>query len=94
MRGARYVPLAILAAFAVVPPLVATGQLSPLNDLLSLGHAGGQTTARVATVRRAEPPFEATPRANCLPGSRKEPGIQGRVPGGRQRRTACTATST
>ena len=82
VRGARHVPLAILAAFVVVPPLVATGQLSPLNDLLSLGHAGGQTPARVATVRRAEPPFEATPRANCLPGSRKEPGIQGRVPDG------------
>jgi len=82
MRGARYVPLALLAAFVAVPPLVATGQLGPLNDLLSLGHAGGQAPARMATVRRAEPPFEATPRANCLPGSRKEPGIQGRVPSG------------
>jgi hypothetical protein len=62
--------------------LNALGQLAPLNDLLSLGHAGGQTPARVATVRRAEPPFVATPRANCLAGSRKEPGIQGRVPEG------------
>jgi len=81
-RGARYVPLAILAAFTLVPPLAATGQLGPLNDLLSLGHAGGQAPERVPTVRRAEPPFLATPRANCLPGSRREPGIQGRVPEG------------
>ena len=72
----------MLAVIAALPVLNALGQLAPLNDLLSLGHAGGQTPARVATVRRAEPPFVATPRANCLPGSRKEPGIQGRVPEG------------
>ena len=82
MRGARYVPLALLAAIAVVPPLAATGQFAPLNDLLSLGHAGGETPERAVATRRAEPPLEATPRANCLPGSRKEPGIQGRVPRG------------
>ncbi len=82
MRATRLLPISILAAMLVIPPLVATGQLQPLNDLLSLGHAGGQTPARVATVRRAEPPFVATPRAKCLPGSRQEPGVQGRVPAG------------
>ena len=85
VRGARHVPLAILAAFVVVPPLVATGQLAPLNDLLSLGHAGGQTPARVATVRRAEPPFEATPRANCLPGVAQGAGHPGAGARGRGR---------
>ena len=75
-------PLVLLAAVVALPVLNAFGQIQPLNDLLSLGHAGGQTPARVATARRAEPPFVATPRANCLPGARKEPGIQGRVPEG------------
>lgn len=75
-------PFIALVAMLALPALSAFGQLAPLNDLLSLGHAGGQTPARVATVRRAEPPFVATPRANCLPGSRREPGIQGRVPEG------------
>ena len=72
----------VLAVIVALPALSASASSARLNDLLSLGHAGGQTPARVATVRRAEPPFVATPRANCLPGSRKEPGIQGRVPEG------------
>jgi hypothetical protein len=81
-RFSQGLPLAVLAAVVALPALNALGQVGPLNDLLSLGQAGGQSPARVATVRRAEPPFAATPRANCLPGSRKEPGIQGRVPEG------------
>ena len=81
-RLSRTLPVVVIVVILALPALSASGALAPLNDLLSLGHAGGQTPARVATVRRAEPPFVATPRANCLPGSRKEPGIQGRVPEG------------
>ena len=56
--------------------------IAPLNDLLSLGQGEGQKPAMVPVVRRHEPPFVATPRAHCLPGSHREPGIQGRVPEG------------
>ncbi|HYI20310.1 MAG TPA: hypothetical protein VD836_16450, partial [Solirubrobacteraceae bacterium] len=64
------------------PALAASGVLAPLNDLLALGQAGGQEPAKVATARRAEPPLVATPRAQCGPGAKPEPGIQGRVPAG------------
>jgi hypothetical protein len=60
----------------------AQGPLGPLNDLFALGQGTGQTPDRVPTVRRAEPPLLATPRAQCGPGSKPEPGIQGRVPEG------------
>ena len=75
--------LAVIAAGAIlVPPLGAAGLLQPLNDLLSLGHAGGQKPNQAPIQRNAEPPTVATPRAKCLSGSRREPGIQGRVPNG------------
>jgi hypothetical protein len=57
-----------------------SGLTSGLNDLLSLGQGGGQAPTRAPVVRRAEPPLVAVPRAVCGPGSRREPGIQGRVP--------------
>ena len=81
-RVAITLPIVFIGALLLILPLSATGQLGVLNDLLSLGHAGGQTPAPSATQHNAEPPLTATPRANCLPGSRKEPGIQGRVPNG------------
>ncbi len=56
--------------------------LEPLTDLLALGQGGGQTPAMVPIQRNPEPPQVATPRAKCAPGSRTEPGIQGRVPAG------------
>jgi hypothetical protein len=80
--------LALAAVAACVAPLtapapgVAQGPLGPLNDLFALGQGAGQTPDRVPTVRRAEPPLVATPRAHCGPGSKPEPGIQGRVPDG------------
>lgn len=52
------------------------------NDLLALSQGAGQTPAKVPTVRRAEPAFVATPLVNCGPGSRPEPGVDGRVPAG------------
>jgi hypothetical protein len=70
-----------LVALALVVP-VGHAALDPLNDLLALGKAGGQTPDRVPVVRRGEPRQVATPQARCLKGSRPEPGIQGRVPEG------------
>jgi hypothetical protein len=83
-RGAvkRALPFVLIAAMLVLPALSASGALTPLNDLLSLGQGGGQEPAAVSIVKRAEPPFVATPRAKCETGSRREPGIQGRVPQG------------
>jgi hypothetical protein len=67
-------------AGAVTLPLIGGG--NGLNDLAALGLGTGQNIHRVATVRRAEPPLTATPLAPCGPGSRPEPGVDGRVPSG------------
>jgi len=55
---------------------------TPLNDLFALGHVGGETPAPVPIERRAEPPFAPTPLVPCGPGSREQPGVDGRVPAG------------
>jgi hypothetical protein len=78
----RAAPFLVIAFILGLPVLNASGALEPLNDLLALGEGTGQKPARVATERRAEPPLVATPRAQCGPGSKPEPGIQGRVPAG------------
>jgi hypothetical protein len=75
-------PIALLVLLLALPVLNAAGALTPLNDLLAIGQGSGEQPAQVPTVKRAEPPFTATPRADCGPGSKKEPGIQGRVPAG------------
>jgi len=78
--AARAFLIAVVVGALALPPLSASGALpGPLNDLLSLGQGGGETPATVPIQRNAEPPFVATPRAHCGPGSRREPGIQGRV---------------
>src|SRR4051812_12243350 len=77
--------MALPAAAAARPAgfsLTAGPSSDPLNDLFSLGHGNGETPARAPTVRRAEPPLEATPLARCGPGSKKQPGVDGRVPAG------------
>jgi hypothetical protein len=76
--------IAGLLAVALLAPAQAPAQgpLGPLNDLLALGQAGGQTPAAVAVARRDEPALTPAPRARCAAGSRTEPGIQGRVPAG------------
>ncbi len=53
-----------------------------LNDLAAIGQGTGQTPAAAPTQANAEPALVATPRAVCGPGSKPEPGIQGRVPAG------------
>ena len=75
-------PILVIAFVMSLPVLNASGALGPLNDLLALGQAGGQTPATAPIQQPAEPPQDATPRAVCGPGSRPEPGIQGRVPAG------------
>jgi LVIVD repeat len=67
--------LVVMSASGALP-------LGPLNDLLALGQGGGQTPAKVPIQKNAEPSYAATPQANCGPGSKPEPGVQGRVPAG------------
>ena len=75
---------ALLAAAIVAAALPATAhaQFGPLNDLLALGQAGGQTPAKARIQLNPEPPLAATPRADCDADDKQEPGIQGRVPAG------------
>jgi hypothetical protein len=78
----RALPFLVIAIIVALPALNAVGALQPLNDLLALGEGDGQQPAQAAIQHNAEPPFVATPRAQCGPGSKPEPGIQGRVPAG------------
>lgn len=78
-----------VAATLVAPAAAGADELrtaqqlgSPLNDLFAFGQGSGQQLERVPTERRAEPPLQATPQVGCGPGSKPEPGIQGRVPAG------------
>src|SRR3954454_14620675 len=75
-------PMLVIALVLALPALDAAGALGPLNDLLSLGEGTGQKPAKAAVQRNSEPPQVAAPRAVCGPGSKPEPGIQGRVPAG------------
>jgi hypothetical protein len=85
--GRRLIPrtiaiLVVAGALAIAAPALAEGPFGPLNDLAALGQAGGQTPGKVPTQGPSKAPQAATPRAHCLPGSKPEPGIQGRVPAG------------
>ncbi len=82
LAGALMVPAAGSAQSLPGYPLqnVLQEPPNPLNDLFALGQGEGQTPLMLPEQRNAEPPLVATPRAHCLPGSRPEPGIQGRVP--------------
>jgi hypothetical protein len=75
---------AVSAVAAMTLPAAASAQgaFGPLNDLGALGQGSGQTPTMLPKQRNAEPPLAATPRAVCGPGSKPEPGIQGRVPAG------------
>jgi hypothetical protein len=85
MSARRLVRVAAMLMAVVVLEIVAAaayGQLEPLNDLFALGQGGGESPAAAPVVHRAEPPFVATPLAPCGPGSRPQPGVDGRVPAG------------
>ena len=64
-RAARVLLIVLAVGALALPPLSASGQLQPLNDLLSLGQGGGQTPASVPVQKPAAPPMDAAPRANC-----------------------------
>ena len=73
------------AAGAVTLPLplpIAGGGSNGSNDLAQLGPGMGQTPAKAPVQRNVEPPLTAAPLAHCGPGSRPEPGVDGRVPAG------------
>ncbi len=74
--------MVLVLAFLGLPVLSATGQLTQLNDLFALGQGEGQEPAKAPVQTNPEPPLVATPRANCVSGAHREPGIQGRVPAG------------
>jgi hypothetical protein len=79
MRVLAIVGVALLVALSTATAL---GQGNPLNDLFAIGLGEGDDPASAPIERREEPPLAATPRAQCGPGARPEPGIQGRVPAG------------
>jgi hypothetical protein len=75
------------AAGAVTLPLPvglggSGGTTNGSNDLGQIAAGMGQTPAKAPVQRNAEPPLTATPLAMCGPGSRPEPGVDGRVPQG------------
>ena len=86
--------LAAAAAAAILVAGLAYGQLpGPLNDLFALGQGGGDSPAAAPVATRAEPPLAATPLVPCGPGSRPEPGVDGRVPAGSATERPRAATS-
>jgi len=87
LRGRRrtarvVVVLGIAAVLGALVAGVALGQLGAVNDLFALGQGNGDAPVRAPVVRRAEPPLLATPLGRCGPGSRPQPGVDGRVPAG------------
>jgi hypothetical protein len=81
------VPILIIV-FANLWVMSAAGALpvalpGPLNDLFALGQGSGQTPAKVAIQKPAEPPQTATPLVPCRAGDKTNPSqVDGRVPNG------------
>src|SRR3954447_21425732 len=78
----RLLVAVVFALLVTAAPAAAQGPVGPLNDLLALGQGGGQTPDKVPVQKPSAPPYAATPQGRCGPGSKPEPGIQGRVPEG------------
>jgi hypothetical protein len=87
-RLARVVTMLAAAGALAIPADAAYGHVvplndpAPLNDLFAIGQGTGDSPAMVPIAQPAEPPFEATPLVPCGPGSREQPGVDGRVPAG------------
>jgi hypothetical protein len=79
---ARAIAIVVVFVGAAIGVELAVGDTTPLNDLFAIGQGGGDTPDAVQVVKRAEPPFAATPLVACGPGSHPQPGIDGRVPAG------------
>jgi hypothetical protein len=73
---------AIAVSVLLAPSAYAQGPFGPLNDLAALGQGFGDSPDTVPVQKPPAPPMDAAPRANCGPGSKPEPSIQGRVPAG------------
>src|SRR3954471_537246 len=73
--------LACACTFVVASPAAAQGPLGPLNDLFAISQGDGQQPDRVPIQTDPGDP-QPVPRAQCGPGSKQEPSIQGRVPAG------------
>src|SRR3954454_18963069 len=82
MARRTFATLVALAALGTPAAANAQGPVAQITALAALGQGFGQTPDTVPTIKRAAPPLKATPRAQCGPGSKPEPGIQGRVPEG------------
>jgi hypothetical protein len=67
------------AAGAITLPLGLNGGN---NDLGQVAAAVGQNVTKAPVQHNAEPPLTATPLGKCGPGSKPEPGVDGRVPAG------------
>ena len=75
--------MALCAALVLPAQAMAQGPFGPLNDLLALGQAGGQTPDTVPTLKPPAPPLAATPApSHCDPGAHPQPGVDGRIPAG------------
>ena len=73
----------VAAVLAAGTPASSADPISDLrNDLQQLGSPVGDFTPFLPVRKAASPPFDAVPRAQCAPGAKPEPDIQGRVPPG------------
>jgi hypothetical protein len=80
---AAFLALLVLSAQASAHTRVsAQGISAPPNDLLALGQGTGDVPDPAQIQKPPAPPIVPAPRAECGPGSRPEPDIQGRVPAG------------
>src|SRR4051795_8328479 len=79
-RALRPLVLAVVASAVWLVGAVAFGQSNPLNDLFALGQGSGDSPAAAPVRKPAAPSYAATPLASCGAGSRRQPGVDGRVP--------------
>ncbi len=81
LAGRLVAVVAGLLLLGTAPAAAQTGSINP-NDLLALGEGVGDVPDP-APIQKAEgAPISVPPRAECGPGSKPEPDIQGRVPAG------------
>ncbi len=77
-RALRHAALAAVVLATAAPAPAAAQLTEPMTDLFAFGQGDGQTVPRVAGATPPEPELEATPLARCGPGSRPQPGVDGR----------------
>ena len=75
-------PVRCLARFLVAPAVLALLGAAPAAAHYSGENGRWDLTAKLVQQAQAGPPPQPVPRADCGPGSKPEPGMQGRVPRG------------